>query len=128
MKAYKAEIVVLAHAESGSKFECFFKVNTTFKNTKQFPVNDRILLKIPCDKEEKSPKSRNLVKNRTQLGKSYVLFLNASNAHNYRSVGVPKMIRPIKRAKIEKVIKQVCKTKFGEYLFFLKILNQLHDF
>ncbi|XP_023310564.1 uncharacterized protein LOC108917624 [Anoplophora glabripennis] len=111
-KAFRAEIVVLAQAESGSTCECFFKVNTTFKNTKQFPVNDRILLKIPCDKDEKSPKSKNLVRNKIQLGKSYILFLNASNAHTYWSVDVPKMIRPIKRAKIEKVIKRVCKTKF----------------
>ncbi|KAJ8971968.1 hypothetical protein NQ314_000450 [Rhamnusium bicolor] len=118
MKAFKAEIVVLAQAESGSTYECVFKVNTTLKNTKQFSVIERILLKIPCDQEEKTHKSKNLVKNKIQLGKSYVLFLKASSAHNYWSVGSPKMIRPNKKAKIEKVIKQVCKPKFGKFLTF----------
>ncbi|KAJ8915641.1 hypothetical protein NQ315_003425 [Exocentrus adspersus] len=111
MKAFKAEIVVLAQVESSSPFQYVFKVNTTYKS--KFPVNNRIALRIPSEKE-KSQKSKNLVINKIQLGKSYVLFLNASSAHNYWSVSDPKVVgRPIKRARIDKVLKQVCNTKFG---------------
>ncbi|KAJ8958940.1 hypothetical protein NQ318_019710 [Aromia moschata] len=116
-KAYRAEIVVLAQAEGVSPNECVFKVDATYKNTKQFAVTNRVLLKIPCDQDEKHPKSKNLVKNKVQLGKSYVLFLNASSAHSYQPIGAPKLIRPSKKAKIEKVVKQVCRTKFGESVF-----------
>lgn len=119
MKAFKAQIVVLAQAKGGSTSSCVFNVDTTYKNTNQFPVNGKIRLEIPCDKDEKSHKSRNLVKNKLHLGNYYILFLNESNVRNYSLVASPKLVKPNRKKKfenIEKVIRRVCEAKFGEYL------------
>lgn len=111
-RAFGAEVVLQAVAESGSKPRYMFVVRKAYKNATRFAFDSRVLVTVPADRKGHRP--RNPASNKIQLGKRYILFLNASSPHNYSLLGAPKLVTERKLTKVEGVLRRVCNATFGK--------------
>lgn len=130
-KAYLADIVVLARAESMSSSH-FANRSVTFKiidllKSSSMPVDDQIRLTFSndtkgrnCAKEEQyadnDERSRGLVKAKIVQSKEYVLFLRAYEGHDYSVLGMPVEVKEKNRVRLKQIIQNVTRRGFGKYL------------
>ncbi|XP_065163598.1 protein vein-like isoform X3 [Atheta coriaria] len=124
-KAYMANTVVLAKAESMSmsrvryyNYSVSFRIITRFKSP-QYAFGDDILRltflndtrRMNCESELGGGEG-GVVKAQIRPAKEYYLFLNSQGNHNYSVVGAPVLNRRKRAAEIERILRDVTRTKF----------------
>lgn len=124
--AYKANVVVLARAESMSSdrahnYSVTFRIRKTYKG-KLLGVDEKLRLtflnkskRMHCETEPPG-KARGLVKAQIQQSKEYYLFLKSDGMHRYSVQGKPVLKKDRQRGRKdpEKEILKVTAANFGK--------------